>query len=513
MKLATKISLLAVTIALLLSQLFNYQQLYRSRQWMIRQTIDAYVELYADFYQTYKNNIDYMVNRYEKEMDYLGGQETGENWLRFRQAYMEFYFQDTHAALYQEGEEIINLTEYDFQLMQLQGTGWLSGPDLQEICDDMGCGEEWLQWVDVAPVEDGKQLLVFLGNLPVDGENFHVFYCADITRMFQSSREVFLAGLEIALAVSAITALLLYLAVRWLLRPLHHLQKAADSIADGNYQQRIPAARRDEVGRIAENFNRMAQHIQEHVDSLNQAAHSQQRMIDAQKQLIGALAHELKTPMTALIGAAQTLKNVKVTPEQSERLFSYMESECMRLSRLSLKMQDLVGLYYMEEQGGLELNPVRVGNYLEKVYQLALPSLEQNGIFLKLEMKEEAGEAFIKIMDEDLAISFLLNLIDNARKAYLGGGNNTEKVSLKDRSIIVTASRQELCVADQGRGIPAEEIERITEAFYMVDKSRSRAAGGIGLGLTLCQQIAQLHGWRLEIRSVEGEGTEVVVGW
>ena len=506
MKLATKISLLAVTIALVLSQLFNYQQLYRNRQWMIRQTIDVYTELYADFYNSYKSDVQSILGQYIGEN--RDDPNRLDSWLRFRQAYMIYSFKDKHAALYQGSQEIANLTEYDFKVQDLQENGWISKSELQTIRDNMDYGNEWLKWVDVVEVEEDKQLLVFLGNLEVDGTDFTIFYCVDVTEMFRSSREVFLTGLVIALTVSGITVLLLYLMIRLLLRPLHDLQRAADSIADGNYQKRIPVVRGDEVGQIAKNFNRMAEHVQVHVDSLNQTT-------SAQKQLIGALAHELKTPMTAMIGAAQTLKNVRVTPEQSERLLSHMESECMRLSRLSLKMQDLTGLYNMEEQSALEQKPTDLGKYLETVYQLALPSLKQLDISLQMkiqgeevwnverkQMNEKHQENRIKSMDEDLAISLLLNLIDNARKASSIGGN-----------IFVTASETELRVTDQGRGIPAEEIERITEAFYMVDKSRSRAAGGIGLGLTLCQQIAELHGWKLEIHSVEGEGTTVIVKW
>lgn len=511
MKLATKISLLAVTIALMLSQLFNYLQLYYNRQWMIQQIRDVYIEMYTDFYDSYRNNINYMLSTYRKNDYKDSGYDKKQEalWLRFRQAYMINCFEEKHAAMYQGEQELVNLTGYDFQVQKLRGNGLLSASQLQKVSsNNIDYDEGWLQWADVIDTENERQILVFLGSLEVEEDEFTLFYCVDLTEMFQSSRQVFLTGLMIALVVSGVTVLLLYFVVRLVLRPLRDLKVAADSIADGNYEKRIPVVRSDEVGQIAKNFNRMAEHVQNHVDSLN-------RTTSAQKQLIGALAHELKTPMTAMIGAAQTLKNVKVTPEQSERLLSHMESECMRLSRLSLKMQDLTGLYNMEGQSALEQKPTDVEKYLKTVHQLALPLLAQSGISLYMEIKEEPAwncaheksdkihqKVHIKRMDEDLAISLLLNLIDNARKASSRGG-----------SIFVTAWSDELWVADRGRGIPADEIERITEAFYMVDKSRSRAAGGMGLGLTLCQQIAELHGWKMEIRSVEGEGTTVVVKW
>ena len=102
-------------------------------------------------------------------------------------------------------------------------------------------------------------------------------------------------------------------------------------------------------------------------------------------------------------------------------------------------------------------------------------------------------------MDQDMMVSFLVNLVDNAYKASENGGK-----------IFIHADEQGITVKDQGRGIPEEELNRVTEAFYMVDKSRSRSSGGAGLGLALCKEIAGLHGAQLIIKSKEGAGTSVI---
>ena len=102
----------------------------------------------------------------------------------------------------------------------------------------------------------------------------------------------------------------------------------------------------------------------------------------------------------------------------------------------------------------------------------------------------------------DLLTSFVLNLVDNAGKASENGGK-----------IRIIADDEALIVEDQGRGIAPEEIERVTEAFYMVDKSRSRKEGGAGLGLALCKEIADLHHWELTIESEPGNGTRVILLW
>lgn len=107
-----------------------------------------------------------------------------------------------------------------------------------------------------------------------------------------------------------------------------------------------------------------------------------------------------------------------------------------------------------------------------------------------------------KELDTDFMISLLLNLVDNACKASETGGQ-----------LFISASTGQIVVEDFGKGIPSEELHRVTEAFYMVDKSRSRREGGAGLGLALCQQIVQLHGWKLRIESTEGQGTRIVILW
>ena len=127
------------------------------------------------------------------------------------------------------------------------------------------------------------------------------------------------------------------------------------------------------------------------------------------------------------------------------------------------------------------------------------PALEQAGV--RLTVRAQPVPA---LMEPDLMETVFLNLLDNARKAMEGGGDLLlEGLSEEGRPVIR--------VTDSGKGIPAEELERVTEAFYMVDKSRSRAQGGAGLGLALCRRIVDLHGGTLELESTPGQGTRVTV--
>lgn len=121
----------------------------------------------------------------------------------------------------------------------------------------------------------------------------------------------------------------------------------------------------------------------------------------------------------------------------------------------------------------------------------------------KIHLEEDIEEGEVK-GDRDLLMSLFINLMDNSRKALKAGGI----ISLWGRS---RGEGYEVCVRDNGCGIPKEELSRITEAFYMVDKSRSRKQGGAGLGLTLCSRIVYLHGARWEIQSDQGKGTSISI--
>ena len=258
-------------------------------------------------------------------------------------------------------------------------------------------------------------------------------------------------------------------------------------IADGNYGERVLCTSRDEVGEVSESFNRMADRVQEHVYALSEAN-------EKQRQLLGALSHELKTPMTAIQGYAELLQKVELSPERRTNALAYIEEECKRLSRLSVKMLQIVEL---SDEESIEKRSISVAELFAKAEKLIFRRLQEKRLFLKIQADVQEIEG-----DEDLLLSFITNLIDNAAKASREGG-----------TLWLTAAREGIFVRDEGCGIPEAEIRHITEPFYMVDKSRSRKEGGAGLGLALCSQIARLHGGELIIESAPGEGSMIGLRW
>ena len=200
----------------------------------------------------------------------------------------------------------------------------------------------------------------------------------------------------------------------------------------------------------------------------------------------------MKTPMTSIMGYADSLLHVKLSGEQKESALRHIYGECGRLGRLSSKLMSLIGMY---DNDSIDMQEVSVQEMFKNVVSLEQSCLEQKGIGLEYRCEMDR-----RSLDRDLFESLLINLVDNAAKASHAG-----------QTIWLTAQENRITVRDEGCGIAREEIGKVTEAFYMVDKARSRQAGGCGLGLALCSRIASLHGATLQIESVEGKGTEVSV--
>ncbi len=277
--------------------------------------------------------------------------------------------------------------------------------------------------------------------------------------------------------------------IAWVLtRPLGRLSRTARNLANGDLNARTGLRSKDEVGQLGAEFDRMASQLSDNIDTLQQTMEQQERFM-------GSFAHELKTPMTSIIGYADLLRGQGLDAQEAQEAANYIFSEGKRLESLSFKLLDLLMMKHQD----LQLVPTQMKPLIESLITHLQPVYAEKGITLQCRC-----EACVCELEPDLFTSVLTNLVDNARKALDRGGN-----------IYVLCERAEGCcrirVLDNGRGMPQEAINHLTEAFYRVDKSRSRAQGGVGLGLTLCRHILELHGGTIDFASREGNGTCVTV--
>ncbi len=318
------------------------------------------------------------------------------------------------------------------------------------------------------------------------GQTFVLTTAQDISSVFSEADALRAACKRIYLIVSACSVLAAFALAWGLTRPILALQRTSRFFASGNYQIRSNLRTKDEIKELSLTFNQMADTIEEKISELSEAA-------ERQKTFTANFAHELKTPMTSIIGYADTIYQKKLPPAEVRRSAGYILNEAMRLEALSFKLMDLIHL----DNGHFILEETEISQVLEDARASILPAAEKRGVSVQASF----APGWVRL-EYDLFKTLLLNLLDNALKS----GSTT--VGLYGAA---EGGSYRIRVVDNGRGIPPEELKRITEAFYMVDKSRSRKEHGAGLGLALSARIARLHHTALDYASKPGTGTMVTL--
>ncbi len=215
------------------------------------------------------------------------------------------------------------------------------------------------------------------------------------------------------------------------------------------------------------------------------------------REFTANVSHELKTPLHTIAGCAELLENGMVRPEDTARFYSQISNETGRMIAL---VEDIIRLSHLDE-GAEDMKRERVDLYDLAAQTVKSLSREAENVGVSVSIE---GENAVVVGVPQLLESIVYNLTDNAIKYNRQGG--TVKVSVECLSDGVCLS-----VSDTGIGIPREHQERIFERFYRVDKSRSKELGGTGLGLSIVKHAARLHNAKIELQSVEGEGTTVKV--
>lgn len=312
--------------------------------------------------------------------------------------------------------------------------------------------------------------------------------CREVSELFSARNAQYRSYFWLMLALIVGVGFLSLTVSAVMLLPLSRLSAAARRMARGELAVRVPEDRDDELGQLSRDFNAMAAQLEAQVEELQEAS-------KRQEDFIGSFAHEIKTPLTSIIGYADLLRSRPFTEEQVRESVGYIFSEGRRMEALSRKLMDLI----VVDKQDFQLRLVALDYFLRRVAMALVPAMENVGIRLYIRT-----EHVLCLLEPDLMETVCMNLMDNARKAMPDGGKIMLECGAEPEGCFIR-------ITDTGRGIPAQELSRITEAFYMVDKSRARAQGGAGLGLALVQRIVQLHEGRMEFSSTEGKGTTVTV--
>lgn len=303
----------------------------------------------------------------------------------------------------------------------------------------------------------------------------------DVTQVFEEKTQGFEFYRQLTLVILVCSSVFMFFISSWLTAPIRLLTKATKKMTEGDYSYRAEQISSDEMGQLTSDFNRMANALEENIRKLEDE-------IRAREDFIAAFSHELKTPLTAIIGYADLLRSRKLDDEKHFLSSNYIYTEGKRLEMMAFRLLDII----VTKRCDIERQNVDVEvlfRYLEDMYA------EKTDI--KLLVEYDSARICVEV---NLLKSVLLNLVDNACKASEPGSTVEVKGEKRDDGYLFQ-------VKDYGVGIPEEECKKITEAFYMVDKSRSRSRNGAGLGLALCVEILRLHHSELMIESTLGEGS------
>lgn len=326
---------------------------------------------------------------------------------------------------------------------------------------------------------------IFVCDYVSQGENgIHLVTQTDISSAIDIQKNMIGYFQRIYIAILCVSFPVIFLLTKAVTAPIQKVGEAARRIAGGEYSERISAQGRDEISELASDFNQMADQVEEKIAELSRVA--------KQKEDFAAnFAHELKTPLTSVIGYADMICHRELSGTEIKSAAGYILNEGMRLESLSLKLMEL----FVLDRQNFSLERMSVREIFQNLEQSIWPVCAKRGTKLHMDI----GDGYIKA-DYDFFATMMQNLVDNAIKAdskdiWICGEGNGEHYRIEIR--------------DNGRGIPPAELDRITEAFYMVDKSRSRRQHGAGLGLALVSKIVEIHGATLEIESDGKAGTVI----
>jgi two-component system phosphate regulon sensor histidine kinase PhoR len=302
-----------------------------------------------------------------------------------------------------------------------------------------------------------------------------------------------LTGTALAFLPAILVAALL---ARWLSGRFALVMRHANELAKGNFRSRIHPLVGGEFGHLAETLNETAKNLQQTMAQLQREHAELERLERVRKDFVINVSHELRTPLASIQGYTETLLDGALAdPEHNVRFLSIIRQNSERLARLT---EDLLTLSRIEQKRHpLNFEPHSLGHLLQDALDLVRPLAKKSSIALRLGPSSATGDVWC---DSEAVHQILTNLLENAIKYTPAGGSILVGAHPKGRFV-------EIFVRDTGIGIPAEDVPRLFERFYRVDKARSRELGGTGLGLSIVKHLVAAHNGAVRVESTLGRGS------
>lgn len=334
--------------------------------------------------------------------------------------------------------------------------------------------------------EVDKKTYIFVSSNIILKNRQYIFSCAkNIQSLYDENFSQILFLLKMNIVITIILVGMTYISSKYLMRPIKALIESSTEISKGSFENQIEVVTSDELGILTKNFNKMS-------NSLKINFLKMQEMINERERFIRNFTHEIKTPLTSIIGYSDFLRRIEYDQKNFSKSLEYIYNEGKRLELLRSKMMDLI----LSENNKAELE---LGSVKEKI-EIAIDSM-------RLVLKEKdiqieiIGFDFEIKMEKNLFVTMITNIIDNSIRA----SDNHSKIVVK-----LIKNERKIEIIDYGIGIERSKLAKIKEPFFVGDVSRKKKDnGGFGLGLSIVEQIVRIHFAEIEIESEINKGTSI----
>lgn len=319
-------------------------------------------------------------------------------------------------------------------------------------------------------------------------ETYQLFYYKPLDDFYSLWQALKIVFAIIGLCCSVVLAIVLYFLLYEMTTPLQRLSQSVKLMQKGEPWQQVEVEGHDDISELTKSFNEMAKEIEAQMELLHRESRTKQQLVDD-------LAHEMRTPLTAIYGYAEYLQKAPYTEEELYDALEYIMSESKRLSHMGQEL--LTMAIYREDE--LNAEWIDTDSISKDISNMLIGTIREKRLKFIKKIKPVSFEG-----DRAMVVCLLRNLIENAVRASDSGAR-----------IWLTMDEWEghlrMQVRDEGIGMEPHELERITDAFYRVDKARSRSNGGAGIGLNLCDLIVKKHAGMMQFESKPQKGTTVTV--
>lgn len=334
--------------------------------------------------------------------------------------------------------------------------------------------------------EVDKKTYIFVSSNIILKNRQYIFSCAkNIQSLYDENFSQILFLLKMNIVITIILVGMTYISSKYLMRPIKALIESSTEISKGSFENQIEVVTSDELGILTKNFNKMS-------NSLKINFLKMQEMINERERFIRNFTHEIKTPLTSIIGYSDFLRRIEYDQKNFSKSLEYIYSEGKRLELLRSKMMDLI-------LSGNDKVELELGSVKEKI-EIAIDSM-------RLVLKEKdiqieiIGFDFEIKMEKNLFVTMITNIIDNSIRA----SDNHSKIVVK-----LIENERKIEIIDYGIGIERSKLAKIKEPFFVGDVSRKKKDnGGFGLGLSIVEQIVRIHFAEIEIESEINKGTSI----